>query len=411
LHAYGERLEPRFGRLGREYGQVVFAKEALRADATLEWVTPGHPLFDAVRAMTQDVAREDLQQGAVFFDVRRESPARLEVYSGEVRDGRGNVLHQRLFVAEVRADSSVRVRQPTVFLDIVPVPGPEAAKARVALPTWAAAPDRDAIEQVILRDGLTPVLAEVRADRERQVRTVSEHTEISLGALLNKAQLQFAELMAQKEGGSAEVGLDGRIRMTQDRLDELDRRLERRRTELRMERECAIANLQHLGSVWVLPHPDRRNPNVAVMVPDPEIEKIAVRAAIAFEEARGWQVQSVESENRGFDLISRRPHPDLPGQQAGGPHTGTAVRFIEVKGRAYRGEIALTANEYRTAERLKNDYWLYVVLNCATTPTVNPLQDPAHLEWQPVVKIEPYRLVTTSTTQPLELREDEPRYG
>jgi len=26
---------------------------------------------------------------------------------------------------------------------------------------------------------------------------------------------------------------------------------------------------------------------------------------------RGWQVQSVESENRGFDLISRRPHPDV----------------------------------------------------------------------------------------------------
>lgn len=46
------------------------------------------------------------------------------------------------------------------------------------------------------------------------------------------------------------------------------------------------------------------------MVRDPEIEKIAVEAVIRHEESRGWKVQSVEEENRGFDLISRRPHPE-----------------------------------------------------------------------------------------------------
>jgi predicted HTH transcriptional regulator len=39
------------------------------------------------------------------------------------------------------------------------------------------------------------------------------------------------------------------------------------------------------------------------MVRDDEIEHIAVRLAIAHEEARGWVVESVESENRGFDLV------------------------------------------------------------------------------------------------------------
>ena len=42
------------------------------------------------------------------------------------------------------------------------------------------------------------------------------------------------------------------------------------------------------------------------------------------------------------------------------------VRFIEVKGRAHTGEIALTANEYKTAQRLGRDYSLYVVFHCAT---------------------------------------------
>jgi len=35
-----------------------------------------------------------------------------------------------------------------------------------------------------------------------------------------------------------------------------------------------------------------------------------------------------------------------------------------VKGRAGVGVVALSENEYRTAQRLKADYWLYVVFNC-----------------------------------------------
>ncbi len=77
------------------------------------------------------------------------------------------------------------------------------------------------------------------------------------------------------------------------------------------------------------------------MVRDEEIERIAVRAVIAHEHARGWVVESVEQDNRGFDLISRRPHPEDPA-------TAVEVRVIEVKGRAAVGEIALTSNEYKT---------------------------------------------------------------
>ena len=64
------------------------------------------------------------------------------------------------------------------------------------------------------------------------------------------------------------------------------------------------------------------------------------------------------------------------------PQTAIEVRFIEVKGRALVGEIALTTNEYKTAERLKNDYWLYVVFNCAAEFKIHPIQNPSRLGWQ-----------------------------
>jgi hypothetical protein len=121
------------------------------------------------------------------------------------------------------------------------------------------------------------------------------------------------------------------------------------------------------------------------MVRDDEIERIAVAEAIRYEQARGWVVESVESENRGFDLISRRPHPE-------DPKTFIEVRFIEVKGRAGVGVVALSENEYRTAQRLKGDYWLYAVFNCAGVPELHAVQDPVRLGWRPVMTVEHYAI-------------------
>jgi len=377
LLPYGEDLEPRFGKLGREYKEIVFSKNLLQTDPTLEWVTPGHPLFESVRALVGDNTQSDLQRGSVFFDLQREEPALLDVFSAEIRDGRGNVLHKRLFVTQTTLDGAISVRQPTIFLDLTPAP------AGTAVPEKPELPDRTHIESVLIHESLTPLQDEVQRQRAREVATISEHMEISLHALIDKVQCQFAALHTLKESGSTDTGLDGRLKIAEERLDELNNRLERRRAELQMERQCSIGNIQHLGAAWVLPHPERTKPDVARMVSDPEIERTAVQAVIAHEEARGWKTQSVENENRGFDLISRKPHPE-------DASTAIEVRFIEVKGRSHVGEVALTTNEYKTAERLKKDFWLYVVFNCASTPEIHLVQDPSRLGWKPIVQVAHY---------------------
>ena len=62
-------------------------------------------------------------------------------------------------------------------------------------------------------------------------------------------------------------------------------------------------------------------------------------------------------------------------------------------------------------KRLKKDYWLYVVFHCATpAPSLNILRDPAMLDWQPIVKIEHYRLRQDSPSKPVELKEDSSPY-
>lgn len=56
------------------------------------------------------------------------------------------------------------------------------------------------------------------------------------------------------------------------------------------------------------------------------------------------------------------------------------------------GAVALSTNEYKTASRLKGDYWLYVVYNCAVEPEVYVIQDPVKLGWKPIVSIEHYQI-------------------
>jgi hypothetical protein len=377
LAPIGERLEPRYGHLGPEYRRIVFDKALLPTDPSLEWVTPGHPLFEVVREDASERVAEHLQRGAVFFDLHREQPARLDAFAASIKDGRGRTLHRRLFVVETEPSGEMSVHQPTIFHDFAPAPPGTAG------PQDGALPDRVAVERHLLERALEPFLDEVTAEREREIRTIAEHVEISLNVLIDRQNQQLAEYVNRQIGGTTVPGLDGLIAQAEAHLDELNNRLESRRRELDMERHCIVADIALLGRAWVLPHPERDSPGLRPMVRDEEIERIAVAEAIRYEEARGCQVESVEAQNRGFDLISRRPHPE-------DPKTFVEVRFIEVKGRAGVGQIALSSNEYHAAERLKQDYWLYAVFNCGSTPELHTVQDPVRLGWEPVVTVEHY---------------------
>jgi hypothetical protein len=209
--------------------------------------------------------------------------------------------------------------------------------------------------------------------------------EISLGELINHANLGLAELENRRIQGESIPGLEGNIAQAEAHLDELNTRLETRRVELAMERHLAIGDIDHLGCAWVLPHPERSAPAIAPMVRDEEIEKIAIQEAIKHEAKRGWVVEDVQKDNRGFDLISRKPHPH-------DDKTFTDVRFIEVKGRSGIGQVALSSNEYKTAERLRHDYWLYVVFNCGEKPELHPIQEPARLDWQSIIQVAHYQV-------------------
>ena len=376
----GDRQEDRFGRLGREYKQITFDKIYLRDNPTLEWVTPGHPLFECLRTDMLQRTINDLRRGAAYYDLHRNEPALIDIFAASIRDGRGRTLHRRLFAVETALSGEMKLHEPTILLDVAAAPvGTAGPSPAITLPS------RQSVEQFLYQNGLAPWVNKISSEQNVEIQRIRRHVEISLNALINRAQLQQAEFLSRKIEGETVTGLDGLIAQAEQHLDDLTNRLESRQRELELERHTSVADISHLGRAWIAPHPDRSSPQFAPMVRDDEIERIAIAEAIRYEQARGCIVESVESENRGFDLISKRPNPT-------DPTTFIEVRFIEVKGRAGVGVVALSENEYRTAERLGEDYWLYAVFNCASSVELNIVRDPSKLGWEPVSSVEHYQI-------------------
>ena len=64
-------------------------------------------LCEAVRDDVLTRVRDDLQRGSVFYDLHHQEPYRLDVFSAVIKDGRGNVLHRRLFAVQTDQNHAV----------------------------------------------------------------------------------------------------------------------------------------------------------------------------------------------------------------------------------------------------------------------------------------------------------------
>ncbi|EQD45925.1 helicase domain-containing protein, partial [mine drainage metagenome] len=86
LRQYSRQDLWRFEELTSRYPRITTDRES--ADRTHdEWVTPGHPLFEALRLHAWNLAQVDLGKGACFYSVEHNRPARLDFYRARIVDG------------------------------------------------------------------------------------------------------------------------------------------------------------------------------------------------------------------------------------------------------------------------------------------------------------------------------------
>jgi superfamily II DNA or RNA helicase len=365
LRRYESDKDWRLPMLANAYPRLSADRET--ADKNhLEWVTPGHPLFEALRRHAVGLSRDSWSLGACFYSVEWDKPARIDFYRARIVDGMGHIVHERLFAVRVSEGDDPKLHEPGVLGNLLPAPVPE------ALPPIAQASE---VISWMNENAFRPFLEEVQKDRLSELERIARHVEISLTELMSREDQLIGRFSEDSDTGVD--GSAGNLKQAEDRHAALLARRERRRMELGQQKALTLQAIERLTSVLVLPYPQGGAVSTHWLRPNPVVEAIAMREAMAHELREGRVVTDVHEDDLGYDLRSIDP-------------SSGELRMIEVKGLgAAEGNIILTPNEHRVAEDRRDCYWLYVVTECKSDkPSLRPIRDPVTHQWESVSKVQ-----------------------
>lgn len=332
----------RYGSILRQYPKATFDKEIAFKNPDAEFISFGHPVFEALLEWVKRNYFAKLQRGAVFKDPSGRYDGVLWFFEGEVKDGKGEVAGKRLMAIYDKGKELNEVN-PAILWDFVHLDNNESIRVDIS---------REKAQEYAIGT-VENYKQEIVEERKRQAEIKRKYGIKSLEFLIGELDAELAELYErQAEGEKVELA----IRNKEERKRQYEEALKTLQKEIEQEVSLAISMPKFLGAVLVKPT------SAKDMVSDEEIERIGMEITMEYEQSEGREPEDVSKENLGFDIRSR-----------GGGET----RYIEVKARKDEGQVALTRNEWFKAKRFKEQYWLYVVANAATNPTLYIINNPA----------------------------------
>ena len=357
-----QEFRHRFGEVFREYGKLAFDKATARRQEAV-FVAPGYSLLEAVIERLLTECADDVRRGAVFVDPDGRLDGWLHFLEGEVRDGTNQVAGKRIFALYRSVGGDVRLINPSVLWDLKPYAKQQEIESQV--------PENDVIAYAV-EHVLEPYRAELLKERERMAAIKRKYGLRSLEQMILESEAKLIEYETRRAKG--ENLPDVEVVNEQRRKEELEARRQALDEEIRRETSLLPSMPKILGVVRVLPHPTADQS----MRSDAEIEAIGMQVAMQYEREHGRNPEDVSAKNVGYDIRSTSPLGE--------------VRYIEVKARATTGAIVFTPNEWLMAQRLGNDYWLYIVAHAASEPHLHTIQNPA-AKLRPEEQVETVRYV------------------
>lgn len=353
--AESDRFRRSFGPITKSYPKVTFAKNVGPHDQDAEFLTFGHPLFEAILEWIDRSFATDLQTGAKFIDPSGHLDGFVIFHEGRISDGLGHIAGKRLFAHYVDSKTGlVDFIEPSILWDLQEssssldhVVDVEALKSKTK-------------PRII--QSLQNYKQELQKERDRQAQIKEKYGINSLGKLIVDLDRDLVMLRQRQTVGE---NVDLAIRNKEDRQRQYRDNKADLADYIQREKSLTISNPSFLGIVRVS-IPSVIDDNLRK---DPITEAVAMRVAMEYEIRSGRRPRDVSKEiGPGYDIRSY----DSKGN----------VRYIEVKGRKGRGAVALSPNEWFKAKHLGSDYYLYVVWNTESDPDVTGpkiIQDPANV--------------------------------
>ena len=335
---------------------------------------PGEPVFERLRMTVCGRFADQALRGGIFVDPQADQPYLFHLASVSIIKRsdpslrsleKEELLKERLLGFRQFGDGTI---QPCPLEHLLLLRGRGGTQG---LPTEWAARASELLDMA--RDWITKEIAEPLAeDRRRRCRdTLESRIEfVTRGYEYQECDLAAMQSKLNEKFRAGDANAKKQLSRVRDRQRTLEsRKVAAVETLTREPNLIAAEHICFLAHALVVPSDDPEDQKRF----DTEVEAIAMKVAMAYEEAAGAVVRDVSkpnlaraaglSDNPGFDLLSQ--------------HAAYGQRGIEVKGRAAIGDVELTENEWAKACNLRERYWLYVVFDCGTAePRLVRVQDP-----------------------------------
>lgn len=331
-----------FGSVLNSYSKVTFSKDVGPKDQDAEFLTFGHPLFEAVLEWISREFTADLQRGATFVDNSGQLDGMILFFEGSINDGTGRVAGKRLFSYYLDARTGdIEDIPPSIMWDL--------DDCVVGVKGDSTYLQRDAVQAKVIY-ALRAYQKELLLERERQARIKERYGIRSLEKLIRDHDAALLDLRERQRNGE---NVDIAIRNKEEKQKQYMDSKSRLHDIIEREKSLTVNTPKILGAVRVVPSDIISD----AMKENAESERAAMEAAMKFERMHGREPVDVSHVmGLGYDIKS-----------TGGGQT----RYIEVKGRHKEGQVALTRNEWFKARHLGSDYYLYVVWNTGDVPVAD----------------------------------------
>ena len=341
--------------------QIFLEYQALGDLGTVHYINPGNPVFDSLVKVVRNTYREDMLKGTILISPDDKEPYFAFFVKSQIIDNRltktdDSIVDERLLMVYQLADNEFRLTSPAKFIDLhppteftKPITPPELVEANEVI-EWSF----ENITMLQLTDTENHVQKDT-SDRKGYLETSFTHVIMDL-------QSEIQDLQTKVLLGDSKV--NEKLSKKLERVNELIQKKQLRLEQLDLMGQLSPKAPEILGCAYVVPLTQVEYQGHYGMSRDDEAEAIAMKTVMDYEINQNWKPEDVSANNEGYDIKSISPVE--------------IKRYIEVKGRSGSdGSIMLSENEMNRLAQLGESSWLYIVVNCKSTPELFRIQNPA----------------------------------
>ncbi|MCB9047414.1 MAG: DUF3883 domain-containing protein [Chitinophagales bacterium] len=326
----------------------------------LYFLNPGNPLFDSLIKVVRNQFREEMLKGTILVSADDKQDYFAYFVKSQIVDNRHSkgdesIADERLMMIYTTADGDFKITSPAKFIDLYP---PTVFAKQITPPDST---NQDEVINWTFSNVTELQLQDTELHVTQDALRRRSYLETSFTQVISDTIADINELQGRIRNDSK---LSEKLARKEERLQELKSKKKQRLEELDLMTQLSPKAPEVLGCAFVVPLSQMEYEGNYGMSRDDEAEAIAMEMAMKYEESQGWHPEDVSANNEGYDIRSINPDE--------------MKRYIEVKGRSGAdGSVMVSENEMNRLAQLGESSWLYIVINCKSSPELFTIQNPA----------------------------------